>query len=421
MSSKPNGNRHDVAVVGAGIVGIATALTLQLDGHRVTLFDPREPGSVTSFGNAGGLVSNGIVPTSTPGLWKRVPAMLTDPMSPLMIRWRYLPRIAPWLLRFLAAGSRSNAIRIARELAPLSTRSVDAHMELLRAAGSQDIVKPVGWLKIYKDDAALAGTAFDRELLDRYGLRYEVLDSDQLHQLEPGLSQEYTRALFYPDSVFASTPLALARHYLSAFHEGGGLLVREQARHFEMGLAGPVRLVTDRGMHAVDQVVIAAGAWSRPFARELGSPVPLDTERGYHLNLAWDGSRPPLHRPVVVGGPQFTLCPMADGLRLTAGVELAGLDAPPDFARIRRLLPLAQRVLPGLSENIEREWMGYRPSLPDSKPVIGRSPRFANAWFAFGHGHLGLTLSAVTGRLIADAMAGRPESVPLAPFRADRF
>lgn len=414
-------SRHEVTVIGAGIVGITTALTLQLDGHRVTLFDPREPGSVTSFGNAGGLVSNGIVPTATPGLWKRVPAMLLDPMSPLMIRWRYLPRIAPWLLRFLAAGSRASATRISRELATLSTASVDAHRALLRAAGPQDIVKPVGWLKIYKDDAALADTVFDRELLDRYGLRYEVLDAGGLRQLEPGLSQEYTRAIFYPDSDFASTPFALAQHYLGAFLERGGRLVREQARSFELGPAGPLRLMTDRGVHPLDQVVVAAGAWSRPFARELGSPVPLDTERGYHVNLTWDGGHPPLGRPVVVGGPYFTLCPMVDGLRLTGGVELAGLHAPPDFTRIRRLVPLAQRVLPGLSGEIEREWMGYRPSLPDSKPVIGRSPRFANAWFAFGHGHLGLTLSAITGRLIADAMAGRPESVPLAPFRADRF
>lgn len=418
MSSKPEG---EVAVIGAGVVGIATALTLQLEGHRVTLFDPREPGSLTSFGNAGGIVSNGIVPTAAPGLWRQVPAMLADPMGPLMVRWRYLPRLAPWLLRFLAAGSRANATRTAREMAPLCARSVDAHRSLLDAAGPQDIVKPVGWLKIYRDDAALADTAFDRELLDRYGLRYEVLDAGALQELEPGLTREYTRAIFYPDSAFASTPFSLTQHYLRAFFERGGLLVREQARGFEMASTGPGLLVTDRGRYSLDQVVIAAGAWSRPLARELGSRVPLDTERGYHVSLAWDGARPPLGRPVVVGGPQFTLCPMADGLRLTGGVELAGLDAPPDFRRIRRLVPLAQRALPGLSGEIQREWMGYRPSLPDCKPIIGRSPRFPNTWFAFGHGHLGLTLSAITGRLIADAMAGRPESVPLAPFRVDRF
>ena len=197
--------------------------------------------------------------------------------------------------------------------------------------------------------------------------------------------------------------------------------MREEARRFEMGPNGPTRLVTDRGMHDLDQVVIAAGAWSGRLTAKLGQPVPLDTERGYHVNLPWDGANPVLGRPTVVGGPQFVLCPMADGLRVTGGVEFAGIEAAPDFRRIRRMVGLARKVLPGLPEGIEREWMGYRPSLPDSKPVIGRSTRHGNVWFAFGHGHLGLTLSAITGRMIADAIAGRPEAIPLAPFRANRF
>ena len=416
--SKPG---RQVTVIGAGVVGVATALTLQLDGHRVTLVDPREPGSMTSFGNAGGIVVEGVSPNSWPGLWKQVPRMLTDPTSPLMLRWRYLPTIAPWLLRFLAAGTRENATRIAGEMAPLTRGAFTAHQALARESGAGRLLSPVGWLKIFRDEAALAGTAFTRELMDRAGCRYEVLDSDQLRQMEPGLSRDWTRALHYQDSGFVTHPFALTRSYLEAFLARGGKLLREQARRFEMGEHGPVKLVTDRGMHPLDQVVIAAGAWSRPFAAALGAPVPLDTERGYHLNLAWNGSAPVLNRPVVVGGPQFVLCPMADGLRLTGGVEFAGLAAPPDFRRIRRLLPLAQAVLPGLSGEITREWMGHRPSLPDSKPVVGRSRRHGNVWFAFGHGHLGLTLAAVTGRLIADAMAGRAESVPLAPFRAERF
>ena len=413
--------KHDVTVIGAGVVGVATALTLQLDGHRVTLVDPREPGSVTSFGNAGGIVTSGITPVATPGLWKRVPSMLLDPMSPLALRWRYLPKLMPWLARFLAAGTRANASRIAAEMAPLTTRAFAAHQKLARESGGGGLLKPVGWLEIHRDEAALAEAAFELEMMDAAGIGYEVLDANQLHQLEPGLSRDYACAVFHPDSGFVSTPFALTQSYLRAFVANGGRLLQEEARRFEMGADGPTRLVTDRGMHDIDQVVIAAGAWSKRLAADLAAPVPLETERGYHLNLAWNGSRPILRRPTVVADLGFVLCPMADGLRLTAGVELAGLDAPPDFSRIRRLLPLARAVLPGLSGEVEREWMGYRPSLPDSKPVIGRSQRFANAWFAFGHGHMGLTLSAVTGRLIADAMAGRPERVPLAPFRAERF
>lgn len=414
-------SRGAVAVIGGGIVGVATALTLQLDGHRVVLFDPREPGSGASYGNAGGIVDNGFVPTATPGLWKRVPRMLADPDSPLKMRWRYLPQIAPWLSAFLLSGTAARSTDIAREMAPLTTGAVAAHQALLRAAGQPDIVKYVGWLKIYRDTAALAGTAFDRALLDRFGQRYEVLDAEALRQLEPGLSRDYTRAIFYPDAAFASTPFALTQAYLRAFLDRGGRLLREEARRFETGATGVTRLITDRGIHAADQVVIAAGARSARLTEPLGQPLPLDCERGYHLNLSWDGADPVLRRPVVVGGPQFVLCPMADGLRLTGGVEFAGLEAPPDFRRIRRMVPLAQKVLPGLSDDVTREWMGHRPSFPDSKPVIGRSSRHRNLWFAFGHGHLGLTLSAITARMIADAMAGRPAAIPLAPFRDSRF
>lgn len=418
-SQDPEGRA--VTVIGAGIVGVAVALTLQLDGHRVTLFDPREPGSGTSFGNAGGIVDNGFVPNSSPGLWKRLPRMLLDPDSPLMLRWRYLPRIAPWLSAYLLSGTRQRVTEISAEIASLTTGAVAAHRVLLKAAGDPDIVKPVGWLKIHRDEKALADTAADRALLDRFGVPYEVLGERELRQLEPGLSHDYTRAIFYPGSGFVSTPFALTQAYLRTFLDRGGRLIREEARRFEISDAGVTRLVTDRGIHAVDQVVIAAGARSALLTAPLGQPLPLDCERGYHLNLAWDGQSPALGRPVVVGGPQFVLCPMADGLRLTGGVELAGLEAAPDFRRIRRMVALAQKVLPGLGGEVTREWMGYRPSFPDSKPVIGRSSRHANLWFAFGHGHLGLTLSAVTGRMIADAMAGRPESIPLAPFRDSRF
>jgi len=410
-----------VAVIGGGIVGVATALTLQLDGHRVTLLDPREPGSGTSYGNAGGIVDNGFVPASSPGLWKRMPRMLLDPDSPLMLRWNDLPRLAPWLCAFLLSGTAERVTAISGEMARLTTRAVATHRALLRAAGDPDILKPVGWLKIHRDDAALAGTAFDRALLDRFGLPYEVLGESELRQLEPGLSRDYTRAIFYPTSAFASTPFALTQAYLRAFLTRGGQLVREETQRFETSTAGVAKLVTDRGMYAVDQVVIAAGARSALLTAPLGQPLPLVCERGYHLNLAWNGSDPVLNRPVVVGGPQFVLCPMADGLRLTGGVELAGLEAPPDFRRIRRMVTLARKVLPGLGAEITREWMGCRPSFPDSKPVIGRSSRHPNLWFAFGHGHLGLTLSAVTGRMIADAIAGRPETIPLTPFRDSRF
>ena len=409
-----------VTIVGAGIVGLATALSLQSEGHAVTLIDKREPGMATSFGNAGAIVSGGVVPTATPGLWQRVPKMLIDPMSPLKIRWRHLPRLAPWLIRFLAAGRTSRALAISDEIASLTRHCLAAHHRLARMAGAEDLLRPVGWLKVYRDSRAFAGTAYDRGLMDRAGVAYEVLDADELRQLEPGLSRDFTIGLFQPGASFVSTPFDLSRAYLRSFLARGGRLVQQEVRGFAFEDGQPRIAVTDSGTHSVEVLVIATGAWSRRLALQLGSRVSLDTERGYHLNLAW-GDRPVLNRPTVIGGPQFVLCPMADGIRLTAGVELAGLDAAPDFRRIKALIPLAQAALPGLSGEITREWMGFRPSTPDSKPIIGRSPRYRDVYFAFGHGHMGLSLSAITGQLIAEVVGGRETTAALAPFAVDRF
>jgi D-amino-acid dehydrogenase len=346
--------------------------------------------------------------------------MLLDPMSPLKIRWGYLPRLTPWLIRFLAAGRASRAQAISDELATLTRHSLAAHHRLARMANAMDLLKPVGWLKVYRDSQAFAGTAYDRGLMERAGVQYDVLDADQLRQLEPGLSRDFTIGLFQPGASFVSTPHDLSKAYFRAFLARGGGFVQEEVRGFTFEGGHPRAIVTDRATHAVEVLVIATGAWSRRLARQLGSRVSLDTERGYHLNFAW-GDGPVLNRPTMIGGPQFVLCPMADGIRLTAGVELAGLDAPPDFRRIKLLIQLAQAALPGLSGEITREWMGFRPSTPDSKPVIGRSPHHRDVYFAFGHGHMGLSLSAITGELIAKLVGGRETTVPLAPFAVDRF
>lgn len=412
--------RRDVTIIGAGIVGLATALSLQAEGHRVTIIDPRAPGTATSFGNAGAIVSGGVVPTATPGLWRRVPKMLLDPMSPLKIRWRHLPRLAPWLVRFLNAGREANALRISHELSTLTGHCLEAHHRLARMAGAADILKPVGWLKVYRNRTEFQGTAFDRRLMDLSGVNYEVLEADELRQLEPGLSQDFKIGLFQPGASLVDTPGALSQAYFRGFLKRGGTFHQEEVRRFDFDGERPRTVVTDLGMHAVDVVVLAAGAWSGRLARQLGARIPLDTERGYHLNIARTNG-PTLNRPTVIGGPQFVLCPMADGIRLTAGVELAGLSADPDFTRIKALIPLAREALPGLSDKITREWMGYRPSTPDSKPVIGPSPKFRDVYFAFGHGHMGLGLSGITGQLIAEIVSRRNPSVPLAPFSPTRF
>lgn len=407
-------------VVGAGIVGVCAGLTLRQEGHEVTVLDPRTPGRATSFGNAGVISVGSVWPVSTPGAWRKVPRMLADPAAPLRIRWSYLPRMAPWLARFLAAGTPARAERLSKEIHALTKDALTAHNDLMRAHRIEGIVKPVGWLKVYRTEAGFREAAEERDAQIRRGLKVEFLGPDEIRQLEPGLARTFVRAAFLPENGFATEPAALTDAYAEALARLGGRILPERVVRFEFGDRGPVRAVTDLGMHDADAFVVCAGAWSGPLARMLGTPVPLDTERGYHLNLPLE-SGPGLRRPVLVGEGNFVLAPMRDGMRLTSGVEFAGLDAPPDFRRIRNMLPLAREALPGLGAEPTREWLGFRPSLPDSKPVLGRSPRFDNVFFGFGHGHIGLTLSARTGRLIADLVAGRTPDIDLSPYRANRF
>jgi D-amino-acid dehydrogenase len=409
-----------VAVVGAGIVGVSCALHLRLAGHDVILLDPRPPGTATSFGNAGGIVTGAVVPNSTPALRRDLRRILFDKDSAVRLRWSYLPRLAPWLLRFLSEGRDERVREIARALQPLVSRAYEAHRELITVSGADGIVRPVGWLKVYASEANFAATQYDRTIMAANGVRFDVLEGDEIRQLEPALAPRFEKALFQPDSAFVTSPRKLTEAHAAHFVRIGGALVQERVRGITPEPAG-VMLDCEFGYRQVDAVVIAAGAWSQEVVRQVGDRVLLDTERGYHLNLD-RGNAGELHRPVVFpdrGG--FVLAPMQDGIRLTSGVELAGLDAPPDFSRIRRLIPRALDVLPGLSAQVTRQWMGYRPSTPDSLPVIGRSPRSPHVYYAFGHQHLGLTLGPITGRLIAAFVSGRQPEFDVSPYRIERF
>lgn len=410
---------QEIAIIGAGSVGLATALYLQQDGHRVTLIDRVDPGTGTSFGNAGVISVDGITPVGYPGIWRDVPKMLMDPDSPLMIRWPYLPRALPWLLRFLAASTERRVDEISRDMAPFVSQAFAAHDALIKRHGIEGIVTRVGWLKVYPQEK-IAGTRADVALRRKQGMKVEELNADELRQLEPGINRRYVHGVFSPDSGFVSTPLKLSQAYAAAIRAGGGTFLKATVGNIAIGADGAPTIATDRGAKRYDRVVIAAGAFSRQFATMVGARVPLDTERGYHLYLKQGESRG-LGRPTYFGDHGFVLAPMADGIRLTSGVEFAGTDAPPDFRRIRRMALRARDALPGIGGEPEREWLGFRPSMPDSKPVIGPAPASDRVTLAFGHGHLGLSLAAITGKCVADLIAGRATAAPLEPFRATRF
>ncbi|HXH04537.1 MAG TPA: FAD-dependent oxidoreductase [Candidatus Competibacteraceae bacterium] len=413
-------NRH-IVVIGAGIVGVCTASYLLRDGCEVTLLDPQGAGEGASFGNAGALAVAEVVPLSTPGILWQVPGWLLDPLGPLAIRWHYLPRLIPWLWRFLRVANPRDLLRIATAQAGLMRTVFADFAVLLEDAGISHWLTRGGAMTLYRDDKARAADADTWALRARFGVRFEALDGAAIRAREPAIAEDWRHAVYTPDWGHVRDPYELTTAL--AVHAGrlGLRLLRGQATDFELAGGRVTAVRTADGQRlACDGVVIAAGAWSRPLAARLGSRVPLDCERGYHLTLPEPGVKLETYLLYADGG--FVILPMSDGrIRLAGTVELGGLAAPPDYRRARVLLTKARAILPGLRDAGASEWMGHRPSLPDSLPVLGPAPHVTNAWFAFGHGHLGLTQAATSGRIVADLAAGRDPGLDLGPYRADRF
>ncbi|MBA2675174.1 FAD-binding oxidoreductase [Ramlibacter sp.] len=422
MNTVESKHPRAVAVMGAGIVGAATALALAAEGHAVTVIDRGDVGAGTSFGNAGGIVTGAVTPTATPGVIRSLPSYFLDSNGAAVLRPAYAFQVLPWLFRFIAASRPARVATIAAALHPLVSNAMRAHQDLARLSNALDRIQPVGWLKVYGSDAAFSKTALERELMTRHGVNFSALRAGEIADLEPNLSKEaYTRGLFQPESGFVNYPMGLVQAYFKGALERRAQFAQEDVQDIRPIGDGGVSVRTQQTVRRFDSVVIAAGAWSKQFASQLGDRVSLDTERGYHIS--WGSTDGPLlSRPVSFPEKDCVLSPMHDGISLASGDELAGLTAAPDFRRIRALVPFVHSVLPGTRlQTVQREWMGHRPSTPDSLPVIARSPRCSNVFYAFGHGHLGLTLSAITAQLIAGMVGGHAAPFDLAPYRIDRF
>ncbi len=412
-----------VIVIGAGIVGACAAAWLQRDGHAVTLIDPGDPGSGASSGNGGMLSASSIIPVAMPGVAARVPGWLMDSEGPLTIRWRYLPRLAPWLWRFVRSATKEKVEQQARALSALLAPALANYAPLVRDAAAAHLIRQEGTLYLYASERSFLNDARNTDIRRRNGIDIEDLTSAALRALEPDLAADFTHARLVRANGHTSDPRALVQALVTHAQSQGARLLRERVIGFEHDGTRVDVVITDTGRHAASHVVLACGAFSRPLALELGDEVPLDTERGYHVIVKQAEKGPRTPTIFVDGG--FSATPMDMGLRVTGTVELAGLQAPPDWRRAEVLMRGARRLYPGLmpGDDVNRltRWMGYRPSMPDSLPVIGPSARFANAFYAFGHGHVGMCAASTTGRAIADLLAGREPCVPLAPFSAQRF
>ncbi len=410
---------QNIVVIGAGIIGASTALALQRDGHQVTLIDREGPCAGASFGNAGAVVNASSAPTAMPGILFDVLRMIGKPLSPFTVRFRHLPRALPWMLRFINESRRSRVHENAKNLHALTNVAKQSWSTLVSGTGLDELLRPCGWLKVYESDASFSGTAYARLLMDELGVAYEILDSADIQALEPNLAPVFKHGIFQQDSLMISNPDRLTRGMVDLFSGRGGCFRRFDAQRLELGTDNVVIHDQSDSLLA-DKIVIATGAWSRALATQVGDRVPLDTERGYHLMLPAESSAM-LQRSVVNADHSFVLSPMDTGMRLASQVEFAGLDAAPDYSRVRSLLPAVERMLPGIDTTEQSVWMGCRPSLPDSLPVLGYATRSNRVLYAFGHQHLGMTLGPRTALITADLVAGRDPQVDLRPYRADRF
>ncbi len=415
-----------VVVIGGGIVGVCCALELLRDGCAVTLVEPAAPGGPqqASFGNGAWFSPASVVPTSLPGTWRKVPGYLADPLGPLAIRWRYLPRLLPWLARYVRAGATVARVEAtARALRALIGDAPDRHRRLAEEAGVGHLVARQGLLYVFPSRAAFVAEALPWRLRRDNGVRWIELDEDELRQQEPSLDRRYTFGVLVQEGAHCLDPGAYVAG-LCAHAEGLGLR-RVQAEVTGLRIeGGRLRAVrTTAGEFAAGRAVIAAGARSAPIAAEAGDRVPLETERGYHVAIAAPEAMP--RHPIMPSDGKMAHTVTAGALRIAGQIELAGLEAAPDWRRADILRAFALKTYPALPRDLPAErmtaWMGHRPSIADGLPVIGPASGCADVVHAFGHGHIGLAAGPMTGRLVADLVSGAPPVIDPAPYRAGRF
>lgn len=409
----------DVIVLGAGIVGVSSALHLQDRGRRVALVDRRGPGEETSFGNAGLIERSSVVPYAFPRDFGTLLRYMRNRSIDLYWDYKAVPTFAAWLARFWWESSPERLEAAARDMLPLIRQSVDEHDVLIERAGLQRLAHDGGWIEAFRTRSEYERQASAAEVIaSQYGLRVAALDAARLLAREPGLGSGFCGALHWQDPKSISNPGALTKGYARLFQDGGGTLLTGEASTVRQG-ADAWTVQTSQGRISANEVVVALGPWSDKVFEPLGYRIPLRAKRGYHMH--YEATKPLLSVPLVDTERGYVVAPMEGRLRLTTGVEIARRDAPPTGIQLARAESVARPVF-GLGRRLDdAPWIGLRPCTPDMRPVIGRAPRHRGLWFAFGHNHHGLTIGPVTGRLLAEMMTGATPCADPYPFRPERF
>ncbi|MDC0063242.1 FAD-binding oxidoreductase [Candidatus Puniceispirillum sp.] len=409
----------DVAVVGAGIIGVCTALELAERGLKVTIFDPAPVCSKTSYGNAGVISPWTCVPQSMPGLWKQVPGWLIDPDGPVSIRPSYMPKLLPWVLRFLAAGRPQRIDPVANAMFRLSKGSVAAYKKRLDGTGKEHLVCDSLYVHVYRNPKSASLDHLGWQLRQARQVPIELIDKAALREIEPEIADQYQAAILIKKQGRASDPagigIALAKKALAK----GASHLQAKVQEINPDQGEGCRLVTDQGEYKAEKIVLAAGVWSCQLLERFGIKLPLEAERGYHLVLRNPGIT--INNSVMDAEQKYVASLMKAGVRVAGTAEFAGIDAAPNYVRAHRFAQQAKKLFPGLNITNPEEWMGSRPSFPDSLPCLGEIPGLKNIVAAFGHSHYGLGMGPGTSEVIADYVTRPANCECLLPYSIERF
>lgn len=418
MATSPLANTS-VAVVGAGIVGLCTASHLVAAGASVRLFDPLGPGGGASFGNGGLISVDAIEPIAMPGMLRNVPKWLLNPLGPLHLPPQYLLTAAPWLMRWILSGCWQKVLHISDGLRSLHRNAFDEYMEILDLTSFNELFRKTGTVFIWESISAGKVEDYHFKLRQRHNIAYRSLSLDELRDIAPGISPSIRRAALVPGNGYVTSPVRLTASLAASLARQKAILLREKVYKVVPEASGGFTVVSNLDNYQVDKVVLAAGAWTNDLLNPYGIRFPLETERGYHLVLLNPSMQ--ISTPIVHKQKGFGLKTMDGGIRITGTVEFGGRKMPMNERRARILGTHAKDLFPGLVHEGERVWMGFRPSMPDSLPVIGEIGSVPGLFVNFGHGHYGMIGAPASGRLLVDMMARRKPTIEPVYFSPKRF
>ena len=406
-----------VGIVGAGIQGVCTGLHLLKKNIPVTIFDKLEPGSMASYGNAGHFSPYAVLQLNRPDIIYDIPKMLLSSYGPLALKWNYIPKMIPWILKYLKSSTTQSMMHTAKYMHQILDLSLDAYDEMFKEIDISSLVEKKGIIYVWTDKNKKSR---DLEIKIRkdLGVRQTLLKKNEILDLEPNLNPVFDAGAFYDYAYHARDPHGIIKEFFKLFIKKGGKFIKAEVKNINQNTVNQTQIATNEKDYFFEKTVIACGAFSKTLTDQLGENIPLDTERGYHVHF--DKMDHLISRPVIFLDRGFGMTPMNQGLRAVGTVELGGLKNPISKKRIDYIIKCAKELLPQLKEHKD-EWLGFRPTLPDFLPVIGPSLKNKNIIYSFGHQHLGWTLGAISGKIVSGIIAGEKTNLDLKPYSSSRF